>query len=137
MFVQNKYCALSVFTACGALMHWCRLMEAARIVRGSEMLHIDNAPLPPKVPNLEHHIAMWGDIFDRALPVFKARLRPFTKLAFSVMYSIVSLETSEEQVVVPEPAAVEIMWEAVIAVMEASLKMLFDLFEVMTDFVQG
>lgn len=137
LFVQSKYCALSVYTACGALMHWCRLMRMIELVSGNQMLHIDNAPLPPTVPDSEYHVMMWHKHVDEVLPVFKARMRPFTKLAFSVVYSIVSFETAEEEVAAPEPAVVKTMWEAVIMVMKLSLKMLLDLFQVMSDFIQG
>ena len=135
--VQNKYCALSVYTASSALMHWSRLMRMTELVSGNRMLHIDNAPLPPTVPDSEYHVMTWHKHVEETLPVFKARMRPFTKLAFSVVYSIISLETSEEEVVAPEPTVVKTMWEAVIAVMKQSLKMLLDLCQVMSDFVQG
>lgn len=137
LFVQSRYRALSVYTACGALMHWCRLMRTIELVSGNQMLHIDNAPLPPTVPNSEYHVTMWRKHVDEALPVFKARMRPFTELAFSVVYSIISFETAEEEVAAPEPAAVKTMWEVVIMVMKLSLKMLLDLCRVMSDFIQG
>ncbi|XP_076437476.1 testis-expressed protein 10 homolog [Babylonia areolata] len=130
--ILAKYSSLSVITVWSALSHWWFLM--GMLARGQDF-HIDNAPSPAGwVP-----VEKWYERVRQVLPVFKARLRPFTRLAFALLYSMVAMETGvgrEEGAGLPPEGMVQEMWVLVVGLMNQSLRMLLDLLQVMTSFVQ-
>ncbi|KAK7503533.1 hypothetical protein BaRGS_00005072, partial [Batillaria attramentaria] len=119
----------SVCTAYGILHHWADMVMLA--LPSGDMAHVDRLPTPE-----EQHSAKSNEE-QEAVESVKLHLHDFARLCLSLAFDIVSVETvGETDAGSPKAEVVQTMWQTVLHVCSASLRMLVMMCQLMTRIVK-
>ena len=129
--LQGQYHCLSDLTVYGALMNW---YCAVICFRQDIVNHMD-------IPQYASSCRANEDMYDfgvvNFLPIIKAHLRVYTRLAFSVAYNIVSYDKVLQNDNTMYVYTAGILWKVVMSIIEKSLQFFEDICHVMIQFLEG